>query len=110
MNSDTSVKLRLHLDLLGDCSLALCIAIGSLAGVDCKTIMQLEGDILSRQKDAVVLGTYESNAFILSLRRRDEFSTTHSFGYHRVPHIGTSQHCCVWLPPRLLSVYATVRI
>ena len=50
--------------------------------------MQLEGDVLSRQKDAVVLGTYESNAFILSLRRRDEFSTTHSFGYHRVPHIG----------------------
>lgn len=50
--------------------------------------MQMEHEALSLQKDAAVLGTYESNAFILSLRRRDEFSTTHSFGYHRVPHIG----------------------
>ena len=50
--------------------------------------MQPECDPLSRQKDAVVLGTYESHAFILSLRRRDEFSATHSFGYHRIPHVG----------------------
>ena len=52
--------------------------------------MQPERGTLSRQKDAVVMGTYESNAFVLSLRRRDEFATTHSFGYHRVPHIGLS--------------------
>ena len=45
-------------------------------------------DPLSLQKDAVVLGTYETDAFILSLRRRDEFAATHSFGYHRIPHIG----------------------
>lgn len=57
--------------------------------------MQLEHEALSLQKDAAVLGTYESNAFILSLRRRDEFFTTHSFGYHRVPHVGKlwDPHC-----------------
>ena len=46
------------------------------------------GAVLDRQKDSVVLGTYESSAFILSLRDADEFSTIHSFGYHRIPHIG----------------------
>ena len=51
---------------------------------------------LSRQKDAVVLGTYESNAFILSLRDKDEFATTHSFGYHRVPHIGITYVYTCW--------------
>lgn len=45
-------------------------------------------DPLSLQKDAVVLGTYETDAFVLSLRERDEFAATHSFGYHRIPHIG----------------------
>ena len=50
--------------------------------------MQSESDLLSMRKDAVVLGTYESDAFLLSLRRRDEFASTHSFGYHRVPHVG----------------------
>ena len=46
------------------------------------------GGVLDRQKDSVVLGTYESSAFILSLRDADEFSTIHSFGYHCIPHIG----------------------
>ena len=50
--------------------------------------MQTERDLLSRQKDPVVLGTYESDAFVLSLRRPDEFASTHSFGYHRTPHVG----------------------
>lgn len=45
-------------------------------------------DPLSLLKDAVVLGTYETDAFVLSLRERDEFAATHSFGYHRIPHIG----------------------
>ena len=44
--------------------------------------------LLDRQKDSVVLGTYETSAFILSLRSPEEFTSIHSFGYHRIPHIG----------------------
>ena len=46
------------------------------------------GDVLDQQKDSVILGMYESSAFILSLRDANEFSTIHSFGYHRIPHVG----------------------
>ena len=55
--------------------------------------MQPKVDPLELQKDAAVLGTYETDAFILSLRRRDEFAATHRFGYHRIPHIGVLGYC-----------------
>jgi hypothetical protein len=65
-------------------------------------------DPLSLQKDAVVLGTYETDAFILSLRRRDEFAATHSFGYHRIPHIGVyGMDYSLALPMTLLSLPPT---
>lgn len=51
---------------------------------------QQKGDILALQKDPVVRGTYEPSAFILSLRDPEEFRTIHSFGFHRIPHIGTT--------------------
>lgn len=54
--------------------------------------MQADSAALELRKDAVVLGTYESAAFILSLRDREEFSTTTSFGYHRIPHIGKARY------------------
>lgn len=50
--------------------------------------LNLKGGVFEWQKDSVVLGTYESSAFILSLRDPDEFSSIHSFGYHRIPHVG----------------------
>lgn len=56
--------------------------------------MQADSAVLELRKDAVVLGTYESAAFILSLRDREEFSTTTSFGYHRIPHIGQAPADC----------------
>lgn len=59
---------------------------------------KLKGGIFDLQKDPVVLGTYESSAFILSLRDPEEFRSIHNFGYHRIPHIGT--HACT-----LYSVY-----
>ena len=66
---------------------------------------QLSGGIYDLQKDPVVLGTYESSAFILSFRDSEEFHSIHSFGYHRIPHIGT---CACMLttsrPPYVISV------
>ena len=50
--------------------------------------LNLKGGVFEQQKDSVVLGTYESSAFILSLRDPDEFSSIHCFGYHRIPHVG----------------------
>ena len=45
-------------------------------------------------KDSIVLGTYETSAFILSLRDRDEFSRLHPSGYHCIPHIGKTK--CIY--------------
>ena len=56
----------------------------------------MTAQVLEARKDAVILGTLESAAFILSLRSGDEFSEVHSSGYHRVPHIGE------WAPTILL--------
>lgn len=44
--------------------------------------------IHARRKSKCTSGTFESSAFILSLKDENEFSTLHSFGYHRVPLIG----------------------
>ena len=40
------------------------------------------------KKESAVIGTCEAGAFILSLRDSNEFSKTHSSGYHCIPHIG----------------------
>lgn len=48
--------------------------------------------ILDMPKDATVLGTYETSAFILSLKDRNEFSRLHPSGYHCIPHIGEDVH------------------
>jgi len=47
-------------------------------------------NLLSERKNDSTAGTFESNAFILSLKDKNEFSTLHSFGYHRVPLVGQS--------------------
>ena len=44
--------------------------------------------LLSLRKSDVVLGTFESDAFLLSLRNDTELSLLHEYGYHRIPHIG----------------------
>lgn len=44
--------------------------------------------IYAKRKNKCTSGTFESSAFILSLKDEDEFSTLHSFGFHRVPLIG----------------------
>lgn len=66
---------------------------------------QQKGDILALQKDPVVRGTYEPSAFILSLRDPEEFRTIHSFGFHRIPHIGVyGSDYTVTIPMVLLSL------
>ena len=44
--------------------------------------------IYAKKKNDCTAGTFESSAFILSLKDEEEFSTLHSYGYHRVPIIG----------------------
>jgi len=46
--------------------------------------------IYAKRKNEYTSGTFESSAFILSLKDVNEFSTLHSFGYHRVPLIGNT--------------------
>ena len=46
--------------------------------------------IHAKRKNECVSGTFESAAFILSLRDENEFSTLHTYGYHRVPLIGNA--------------------
>lgn len=46
--------------------------------------------LLSSRKSDSVLGTFESDAFHLSLRSDTELSQLHQYGYHRIPHIGES--------------------
>lgn len=46
--------------------------------------------LLSTRKSSNVLGTFESDAFHLSLRSDTELSKLHQYGYHRIPHIGES--------------------
>ena len=46
--------------------------------------------IHAKRKNECTAGTYESSAFILSLKDENEFCTLHSYGYHRVPLIGNS--------------------
>jgi len=48
----------------------------------------LPPEILSERKNKCTAGTFDSNAFILSLKDKNEFSTLHSYGYHRVPLVG----------------------
>ena len=50
--------------------------------------------IHAKRKNKCVSGTFENNAFILSLKDDDEFSTLHTFGYHRVPLIGNVLMLC----------------
>lgn len=44
--------------------------------------------LLDKEKFCPVIGTYEPNAFLLSLREDDDLSSVHSYGIHCVPHIG----------------------
>lgn len=44
--------------------------------------------LLDKEKLCPVIGTYEPNAFLLSLREDDDLSSVHSYGIHCVPHIG----------------------
>ena len=44
--------------------------------------------LLSLRKNSPVVGTYEPNAFILSMRKDGDLDTLHSYGIHSIPHIG----------------------
>ena len=68
----------------------------------------LNGRIYDRRKDHIVLGTFESSAFILSLRNEDEFSSIHSFGYHSIPHIGTARFMTFSYNGRHCSTFTVV--
>ena len=46
--------------------------------------------IHAKRKNECVSGTFESAAFILSLRDENEFSALHTYGYHRVPLVGNA--------------------
>ena len=48
--------------------------------------------LLASRKSDTVLGTFESDAFLLSLRDDTELCLLHEYGYHRIPHIGASIH------------------
>lgn len=59
--------------------------------------------IHAKRKNKCTSGTFESSAFILSLKDENEFSTLHSFGYHRVPLVGIIlMHYCVHTPVHVI--------
>ena len=93
------------------CMSILCYVLAAIHADMDTGEMQARGDILQTPKDPVVLGTYDSSAFILSLRRRDEFSKIHSFGYHCIPHIGEYvQPCYYLLTSFALCLYMRVHV
>lgn len=57
-------------------------------------IMALYPMLLELQRDSNVFATHQNTSFLLSLRDPQEFSSIHSFGLFKVPHIGKP---VVWL-------------
>lgn len=45
---------------------------------------------LDLKKLSLAVGTQDADAFILSLRDSEDVSSKHSYGIHRVPHLGKS--------------------
>ena len=80
--------------------------------------MSLHPMLLDLQREPCGLDAHQNKSFVLSLRDQAEFSPSnkHSFGLHKVPHIGKfcksspSSICCMGLLCSKLAVQLLPRV